>query len=153
MQKIFKAFAVGIVAFSIILALIVGTRMDAFTMAMLGGAFIGLLIAVPTTLTATMLVTRQHAPRERAPYYSSPLPPSPPQYWQMPGQQAVLPQPTPMMQQPAYSPQLTNPNIAWPAAPRRRFYVIGEAGEVEELDAPVEAEAGFRVLAPQPQMI
>lgn len=152
MQKIFKAFAIGIVAFSVILALIVGARMDAFTMAILGGAFIGLLIAVPTTLTATMLVTRQHAPRERAPHYSSPLPPSPPQYWQMPA-----PAPMPALPQPAYNPQLTNPNIQWaamqPAAPRRRFYVIGEAGEVEELDGPVEAEAGFRVLAPQPQMI
>jgi hypothetical protein len=157
MDKLLKAFAVGIVAFSAILAIFVGSRVDQFTMSMLGGAFLGLLIAVPTTLVATMIVTRADVrkPERSFQYNSGPLPQSPPPYWTIPNQPVAQPQPA---QHPAYAaPQLTNNNHAWPGAQqespfqRRKFFVIGESGVMEELRAngvEEENDEPFRIVNP-----
>jgi hypothetical protein len=159
MDKLLKGSAVAIVAFAIVLAIFVGARVDQFTMSMLGGAFLGLLIAVPTTLMATLFVTRgrDSRPQDRNWHYTSPLPPSPPQYWTLPNQGA------PQTQAQAMNPQLTNPNLVWNmqnaavAAPandplahltRRRFVLIGEAGEVQEISAPVAPEPEYTVVNP-----
>lgn len=151
MDKIFKAFAVAIVLFALVLAVFVGARVDQFTMSMLGGAFVGLMIAVPTTMMATMLFTRTRDPRisDRQWHHTSPLPPSPPQYWAMPQTPYTQPQPQPQ-QMNQVPPQLTNQNLRWdmPALPRRRFYVIGEAGQMEELTSPLEDDADFKVINP-----
>lgn len=151
MDKIFKAFAVAIVLFALVLAVFVGARVDQFTMSMLGGAFVGLMIAVPTTMMATMLFTRTRDPRisDRQWHHTSPLPPSPPQYWAMPQTPYTQPQPQPQ-QMNRVPPQLTNQNLRWdmPDLPRRRFYVIGEAGQMEELTSPLEDDADFKVINP-----
>lgn len=149
MDKIFKAFAVAIVLFALVLAVFVGARVDQFTMSMLGGAFVGLMIAVPTTMMATMLFTRTRDLRasDRQWHHTSPLPPSPPQYWALPQTPYTQPQP----QQPNQAtPQLANQNLRWdmPALPRRRFYVIGETGQMEELSSPLEEDADFKVINP-----
>ncbi len=156
MDKLLKASAIGIVAFSAILAIFVGARVDQFTMSMLGGAFLGLLIAVPTTLVATLIVTRADLRHpERAIRYSAPLPQSPPPYWTIPNQ-PVAQQPV----QPHYAmPQLANNSQTWPAAQsespfqRRKFFVIGESGVMEELRASYGAseeddDAPFRIVNP-----
>ena len=155
MDKLLKGSAVAIVAFAIVLAIFVGARVDQFTMSMLGGAFLGLLIAVPTTLMATLFVTRGKDTRgqDRGWHYNSPLPPSPPQYWVMPTQPAAQAQ-----AQPA-NPQLTNPNLPWNMQTgqandplsnltRRRFVMIGEAGEVQEITSPVAPDPEFTVVNP-----
>lgn len=49
MERLNKAAAVGVVFFSVMLAGFVGMKVDQTTVALLGGAFIGLVVAVPTT--------------------------------------------------------------------------------------------------------
>ena len=150
MDRLSKAFSFGIVVFAVMMAAIVGMRIDQFTMSMLGGAFLGLLIAVPTTLLATTLATRNPPlqARERALTHSSPLPQSPPQYWVMPTQ-------PPVPAQAGSPPLLANTAIHWnltpenlQLAPRRKFYVIGESGTMEEINAPSEPDPDFRVINP-----
>jgi hypothetical protein len=157
MEKIAKATSIAIVLFAAIIAVNVGTRIDQFTLTMLGGAFLGLLIAVPTTLTAMLLLTRaQNQPRyfergerDRATHNVT-LPPSPPQYWVMPTQ-------PPVAAQAGQPPLLANANTAvhWNLtpenlgiAPRRKFYVIGESGTMEEIHGPDDQDSGFRVINP-----
>jgi hypothetical protein len=145
MEKLIRVFAVAFVAFSIMLAGFIGARVDAFTITLLGGAFLGLMVAVPTTLVTMLLINRKQGVtfNDTQWRYSAPLPQSPPQYWVMP--QPVA-QPMPMM-----NPQLTNPNMAWSTGmdmPRRRFYVIGEAGDVNEVQA-IDPEPAFTVAQPQ----
>jgi hypothetical protein len=165
MDKLLKALAVAIVIFAAVLAVFVGSRVDQFAMSMLAGAFLGLFIAIPTTLLATLLITRG-APRghDRSWYHSSPLPQSPPQYWTVPNR----PQPQPPVAQAQmhmmvpqqgqlpyampYAGMLTNNAIPWqmPEQAQRKFYVIGESGAMEEIHAASEAEqeAPFRVVNP-----
>lgn len=44
-----KAAAAGVIFFSVVLAGFVGIKVDQTTVALLGGAFIGLVVAIPTT--------------------------------------------------------------------------------------------------------
>jgi len=150
MDKIGKAFGAGIVFFSIVVAGFVGSKVDQTTIALLGGTFIGLLVAVPTTLLVVLIARRrsdehtQQLQQERGQRYVAHMPPSPPQYWAMPQQgydMRVMPPPTMQQMQPHY-PQL-NSGIAAPdymlPLSRRRFYMIGEGGEVKEIEAPHDA--------------
>jgi hypothetical protein len=74
---------------------------------------------------------------ERLLRYSAPMPQSPPPYWTIPNQPAAG---QPMHAQ-YVLPQLANNNHAWPGAQpespfqRRKFFVIGESGVMEELRA------------------
>jgi hypothetical protein len=143
MDKVNKAVAVSIIIFSIVLAGFIGARVDQMTIALLGGTFIGLVVAIPATVLVVLVATRrrEEASIERAQRYSAPMPHSPPQYWVMPNQ-AYDPRMTQVMQMPQ-SQQLQQP-IAPPEfmlpSSRRRFYMIGEGGEVKEIEAPREAD-------------
>lgn len=149
MDKINKAAAAGVIFFSIVLAGFVGIKVDQTTIALLGGAFIGLVVAIPTTALIMIvgLRRRDETPVDRQGRYhapQAPLPASPPQYWVMPQgpQQAYsMREPAPnyqQLQQPLAAPEYLLP------ASRRRFYMIGEGGEVKEIEAPPNpSDAGF----------
>lgn len=145
MDKINKAAAAGVIFFSVVLAGFVGIKVDQTTIALLGGAFIGLVVAIPTTALIMLVGLRKKddAPAERAPRYQAPqapLPASPPQYWVMPQQPYAVREPAPnyqQLQQPLAAPAYLLPQS-------RRFYMIGEGGEVKEIEAPREPrDAGF----------
>jgi hypothetical protein len=135
MDKINKAAATGVVFFSIVLAGFVGSRVDQTTIALLGGTFIGLLVAVPATLLIVLISQRRRDEQqhERMQRYATHMPPNPPQYWAMPPQPydvRVLQPQQPQLQAP-----ITAPEFMLPMS-RRRFYMIGEGGEVREIEAP-----------------
>jgi hypothetical protein len=149
MDRLIKAVACGIVLFAVVLAAFVGVRVDQVTLALLGGMFIGTIIAIPCTLAGAFLFMKQNErkPSERAFASSAPMPQSPPQFWVMPNQT------------PAVDPrlQLTQSNLQIPTPTRlsdfntpspRRFYMIGETGEMQEIEASSN-ESGFQVVAPQ----
>jgi hypothetical protein len=150
MDKINKGAAAGVIFFSIVLAGFVGIKVDQTTIALLGGAFIGLVVAIPTTALIMMVGLRK---REDTPagtqgrYHApqAPLPASPPQYWVMPqGSYSVRePQQAYPAQPQALQRPLAAPEYLLPAS-RRRFYMIGEGGEVKEIEAPQEPrDTGF----------
>jgi len=131
MERISKAIAVSLVLFAVVFAAFAGSRVDQITIALLGGVFIGLLISVPSALLMTALVLRRRDARMDPPPPTIPATPSASIYW--PPQQ-------PSSNYPAKSsayPWLPNalPEFSLPA-PRRRFYVIGESGEVREITNP-----------------
>jgi hypothetical protein len=139
MDKINKAAAAGIVFFSIVLAGFVGVKVDQTTIALLGGAFIGLVVAIPTTALIMMIGLRKRddGPQASQPRHQAPLPASPPQYWVMP---QGMPQSPYTVREPQANYQQLQQPIAAPAyllpQSRRRFYMIGEGGEVKEIEAP-----------------
>jgi hypothetical protein len=142
MDKVNRAAAVGIILFSIVMAGFIGARVDQTTIALLGGTFLGLLVAVPATVLVVIVALRRRndAPAEHGPRYSAPMPHSPPQYWVMPNAQydvraPYAPQAAPSLA--TLQPPIAAPDYLLPAS-RRRFYVIGEAGEVREIDAPTD---------------
>lgn len=59
MERINKAAAVGVVFFSVMLAGFVGMKVDQTTVALLGGAFIGLVVAIPTTVLIMLVGLRK----------------------------------------------------------------------------------------------
>ncbi len=141
MDKINKAAAAGVMFFSIVLAGVVGARIDQTTIALLGGTFIGLLVAIPATILVVLISLRRkdEQQHERMQRYSSHMPPSPPQYWMMPQQpydvRVMQPQ-HPQLQAPIAAPEFML------SAARRRFYMIGEGGDVREIEAPA-SPGGF----------
>ena len=145
MDKINKAAAAGVIFFSVILAGFVGIKVDQTTIALLGGAFIGLVVAIPTTALIIMIGMRRKddAPAERPVRYQAPMPHSPPQYWVMPQQPYVVREPQQQYQQHYQHYQQLQQPIAAPEyllpQSRRRFYMIGEGGEVKEIEAPRDA--------------
>jgi hypothetical protein len=77
MSSINKAAAAGIIFFSVILAGFVGIKVDQSTIALLGGAFIGLVVAIPTTVLIMVIGLRNpSAPVQRV--QPTPEPPAPP---------------------------------------------------------------------------
>jgi len=139
MGNLSKAVAISLVLFSVVLAAFVGSRMDQITIALLGGTFIGLMVAIPSALLVMVLMTRRREEdRYDRPRYTAHMPPSPPQYWTMPhpadatghfhaGQLPMQPgSPQPAIGATEYV----------PPAVRRRFYLIGESGEIQEIEAP-----------------
>jgi hypothetical protein len=138
MDKINKAAAAGVIFFSVILAGFVGIKVDQTTIALLGGAFIGLVVAIPTTALIIMIGMRRKddVPADRQARYHAPMPQSPPQYWVMPQQpyMAREPQHYQQLQQPIAAPEYMLPQS------RRRFYMIGEGGEVKEIEAPRDSD-------------
>ena len=146
MDKLVKAVAVAVVLFFIVLGLTIGTRMDQNTIALLGGTTIGLLIAAPCTAIVTYLAVRNREDHsyERNPRYNSPMPQNPPQYWVMPQHMQMQPPQQALQQQlPSVSPYaIRQPTAEYvlPAA-KRRFYMIGETGDVQELDDAISTVA------------
>jgi hypothetical protein len=141
MDKVLRAFSVGILLFATIIAFIVGSRIDQNTVSLLSGAMLGILIAVPCAILVTFIAVRRRESNnisvyERSMRHGYQMPPSPPQYWVMPPQFQ-----TPAQTAPAIPGGLSM--TAWPGSPeemqslaRRRFYVIGENG----VPKPVESE-------------
>ena len=144
MERIGKAMALAVVLFFIVLGIVVGTKMDQNTIALLGGTTLGLVIATPCVAIATYVSMRRRDEHsyERSPRSMAPMPQNPPQYWVVPPQmqqqhqqngmpqmQQQLPQPMAMG---AYGMRPSTPEYMLPA--KRRFYIIGETGEVQELD-------------------
>lgn len=75
MGKINKAAAAGVIFFSIILAGFVGIKIDQPTVAILGGAFVGLVVAIPTTALVISIWTKQRdTPHDQASALNAPPP-------------------------------------------------------------------------------
>lgn len=143
MDKINKAAAVSLVLFSVVLAAFVGSRVDQVTIALLGGTFIGLLVAIPSVLLIVVLALRRRDDTGRD-HYERPrvvhMPPAPPQYWAAPTpadpphDARGLSYPVSQIRGVAAAPEYVLP------ATRRRFYLIGESGETQEIEAPPELD-------------
>jgi hypothetical protein len=133
MERMSKAIAVSLVLFAIVFAAFAGSRVDQVTIALLGGALIGLLVAVPLTLLTMAIVLRRRDERVDSPQPTVHVPPVPQAHWPPPNHPAQFSaQPWPLISAPA---EFNLP------PPRRRFYVIGESGEVRELtDATIDGE-------------
>lgn len=141
----------AVMLFVAVLASVIGSRLDQNTVLLLGGATVGLLVAAPAATLITWLALRrrdEQAPANAAaPRYSIPMPQSPPQYWVMPTVQPATPPNymAPVQRQlPPANQQLSwtqPPEFSMP--PRRKFYMIGDGGEVEELMDDAAGEPGF----------
>jgi multidrug efflux pump subunit AcrA (membrane-fusion protein) len=96
MNGVSKAAAAGIIFFSIVLAGFVGIKVDQSTIALLGGAFIGLVVAIPTTAAIILIGTGA---------------------WRAFGQQQPPPAPPPPAQGPTFpqyqQPQQIPPSVTW----------------------------------------
>lgn len=137
MDKVFRAFAVSIVIFAVIIALVVGTRIDQNTVSVLSGALIGIITAAPFAAILTFALLRRRGDSSSTPVATSyerglrsnvPYPQNPPQYWVLPQQFTPAQQQQTMLASPAKWPTA---NDAYAMRPRRRFYVIGDAGRGE----------------------
>jgi hypothetical protein len=143
MDKLVRAVAIAVVCFFVVLGLTIGTRMDQNTIALLGGTTIGLLIAAPCAAIVTYLAVRNRDDHsyERNPRYNSPMPQNPPQYWVVPQHMQMQP---PVQQQlppvAAYGLRQPTSEFVLPAV-KRRFYMIGETGDVQELDDAISTVA------------
>ncbi|HEY3289581.1 MAG TPA: hypothetical protein VGK87_05595 [Anaerolineae bacterium] len=147
MEKVFRAFTVSIVIFAVIIAVVVGTRIDQNTVSVLSGALIGIITAAPFAAILTFALLRRKGDNTSTPVATSyerslrsnvPYPQNPPQYWVMP-QQFAPTQAQTMLASPAKWP---SPDDAYSMRPRRRFYVIGENGEPRMVDEEItEKEA------------
>jgi len=134
MERISKAIAIGFILFAVVFAAFAGSRVDQMTIALLGGVFIGLLITVPSALLAMALILRR---RDERADLSQPLTPPSPLHWAPPPASGSAP-PTAQVGGRPWFPSAP-PELSLPS-PRRRFYVIGEAGEVRELTDPLVEE-------------
>ena len=151
MNGFMKLTTFAVMLFAGVLASVIGARLDQNTVLLLGGATLGLLVAAPSAAVITYLALRRRDEQSfaRSPNYSAPMPHNPPQYWVMPSVQ-TQPIPTtnfmpPQRQLPAANPQLTWTQPPEFNMPRRKFYMIGDAGEVQELndDSQLEPNLSF----------
>lgn len=79
MDRINKAAAAGVIFFAVVLAGFVGIKVDQTTIALLGGAFIGLVVAIPTT--ALIIVIGMRKPDDGQVKAPPANVPSQPQFW------------------------------------------------------------------------
>ena len=150
MDKVLRAFSVGVILFATIIAFIVGSRIDQSTVSLLSGAVIGILVAAPCAVLVTFIAVRRRETNNMSMYerpmrHGYQMPPNPPQYW-------ILP---PQFQAPTQTAQALAAGMsmsAWPGnpenmqylpRPRRRFYVIGENGEPKPLENEVATDAAY----------
>ncbi|NJM40123.1 MAG: hypothetical protein HC853_04840 [Anaerolineae bacterium] len=137
MEKFIRSVSFAIVVFFVVLGIVIGLRMDQTTIALLGGTAIGLLIATPCTAIITYLVirNRDESPAQYSRQFNQPpLPANSLQYWvvpqTIPGTLHTTPQSSfvgnPVLQQ-SLAPAFELP-------PRRKFYLIGAAGEPTEIE-------------------
>jgi hypothetical protein len=127
MNKLTQALAIALLLFFVILAVLIGTRIDQYTIAVLAGATVGLVIATPCTALVTYLVARSNrvdASRETSWRYG------PPPAWPMaPTRFDSAARPSRLARQP-----LDSSADAFELPPRRRFYLIGEGGQATEIE-------------------
>ena len=137
MEIFIRSLAIAIVLFFVVLGMVIGSRMDQTTIALLGGTVVGLLIATPCAAIVTYLAVcnrnESSAPCTRQ--FTQPvLPPNPPQYWVVPQTMHAPPHITP---QPSSGVAPTPQQSLAPVfelPPRRRFYLIGATGEPSEIE-------------------
>lgn len=133
MGKLMKAVAAAVILFFIVLGLVIGSRMDQTTIALLGGTMIGLLIATPSAAIVTYLAIRNRDEHSNRPIHSYQQQPQPPQYWVVP-QSQHLPAPTPHYN--------ALPSNQYPAPfelpSRRKFYLIGDNGDATEITSDMD---------------
>ncbi len=129
MDKLVRAIAVSVVPFFVVLGLVIGSRMDQNTIALLGGTTIGLLIAAPCAAIVTYLAVRS---RDEL---SAPRTTSAPTYYVVPqaGAPALPALPTQQHFLPITSPPYQQTSASFALPPQRKFYLIGGGGEVSEL--------------------
>ncbi len=136
MDRFIKTSAVGFVVFSVVLAFVVGSRMEQATITLLSGAAVGILLCAPcaAVLTFATLKRRESTARDdRIQRYTAPLPQEPPTYWS-------LPQGPYVVDARRFAPGLSagmgsgyaDPGYSMPS--RRKFYVIGESGDVRDAE-------------------
>jgi hypothetical protein len=130
MDKLVRAIAVSVVLFFVVLGLVIGSRMDQNTIALLGGTTIGLLIAAPCAAIVTYL-----AVRNRDESSASGTTHAPPTYYVVPqvGASSLPASPTQQYFLPTTSPTYQQTTAPFVLPPQRKFYVIGGGGEVSEL--------------------
>ena len=142
MDKLVRATAVSIVLFFVVLGLVIGSRMDQNTIALLGGTVIGLLIAAPCAAIVTYLVVQiaTNHPHPR----TSPAP----TYYVVPQNGVQLPStlPPPQMMLATTSPAYQQSSAPFVLPPQRKFYVIGGDGDATEIDDQSEFSTGNDVM-------
>ena len=135
MDKIIKTSAIALIIFAVVLAFVVGTRMEQATIILLSGAAVGILVCAPCAafITFAAMKRRDGAVRdERMTRYTAPLPQEPPTYWSLPSGPF-------MVDARRFAPGLPAGNggyadVGYTMPARRKFYVIGESGEVRDAD-------------------
>jgi hypothetical protein len=129
MDKLVRVIAVSVVLFFVVLGLVIGSRMDQNTIALLGGTTIGLLIAAPCAAIVTYLAVRS---RDES---SAPRTTHTPTYYVMPqaGAPTLPALPTQQHFLPITSPTHRQTPESFVLPPQRKFYLIGGGGEVNEL--------------------
>ena len=150
MDKVLRAFSVGIVLFAAIIAIIVGQRIDQNTVSLLSGAMIGVLVAAPCAGLVAFIAARRRENNNQSGYERSirhgyqsgyQLPPNPPQYWVLP-QQFQTPQAVAAGMNAAGWPG-SQEQMQYLPRPRRRFFVIGENGEPKPLENEAVNDASY----------
>ncbi|HQV28151.1 MAG TPA: hypothetical protein PLG23_08685 [Thermoflexales bacterium] len=135
MDKFIKTSAIALIIFAVVLAFVVGTRMEQATIVLLSGAAVGILLCAPCAafITFAAMKRREGAPRdERLQRYTAPLPQEPPTYWSLPSGPFMVDARRFAPGLPAGNAGYADAGYAMPA--RRKFYVIGESGEVRDAD-------------------
>jgi hypothetical protein len=139
MERLVKVVALAVILFFVVLGLVIGSRMDQATIALLGGTTIGLLIAAPCSAIVTYLAIRN---RDEQGYgqnrhFSQP-PQNPSQYWVVP-QSLTLPQTS--LQHNSLLPTAQYAQ-SFELPPRRKFYLIGESGDASEIQPDDDSSSG-----------
>ena len=120
-----QSLALGAVAFGVVLAAVIGVRLDQAALAVIAGVACGVAASIPTGLLVVFLLRRRDAADEKrtARGYGREMAP--------PAQVVVVAPPAaPQLPQPASWPG----GFASPTPARREFAVIGEEGTDDELD-------------------
>lgn len=138
MDKINKAAAAGVVFFSIILAGFVGIKVDQTTIAILGGAFIGLVVAIPTTALIMIVGLRKRdEPARPGVYHYHDQRPAQPVFPQQQAGSHLILQNGQLAGWTVVNPNQQPAQPEWGLDPvKRRFYVIGDGGDVQEIEPP-----------------
>ena len=130
MERLTRAVSLAVVLFFVVLGIIVGSRMDQNTIALLGGVVIGLLVATPFAIVVTFIAVRSRAKHMEPPAWAAPMPN--PHYMVLPpAQHGYLP-PNATVPMPVMNTSHANEGFTLP--PRRKFYLIGESGDVSEIE-------------------
>jgi len=121
----------GMIAFGITLAIIVGQRLTTEAMAVLMGVVAGVTASIPTSLIVVWIAMQTMVKRDPEP---RPIPRAEPPQPEAP-RIVVMQQPQPVPAQAYGFPQAAWSPSPYPAmpAPPRKFTVIGGAGEADEL--------------------
>lgn len=120
-----QSLALGAVAFGVVLAAVIGVRLDQAALAVIAGVACGVAASIPTGLLVVFLLRRRDAADEKraARGYGREMAPAAPVV-------VVAAPAAPQSPQPASWPG----GFASPAPARRKFAVIGEEGTDDELD-------------------